>query len=161
MLRTHLARANPQAEHLATGAESLVIFHGPHAYVSPTWYATEPNVPTWNYAVVHAYGTPRLMDESGLRTLLVDLSAQFESGRPEPWRAEALADDYVAKMLRGIVGVEIAITRLEGKWKMSQNKREEDRLGAIAGLRAAGDLESMATAVIMESSLSHPAQKPG
>jgi transcriptional regulator len=150
VLRTHLARNNPQATALGEGAEALVIFHGPHAYVSPTWYETQPSVPTWNYAVVHVYGTPRVMNESELRTLLVDLSHYFEDGQPNPWRAESLSDEYVGKMLRGIVGIEIAITRLEGKFKMSQNKSDADRRSAIAGLYTAGDPESVATAAVME-----------
>jgi transcriptional regulator len=156
VLRTHLARNNPQAAVLGEGIEALAIFHGPHAYLSPTWYETQPSVPTWNYAVVHIYGIPRAMNESELRTLLVDLSDYFEDGQPDPWRAESLAEAYTGKMLLGIVGIEIAITRLEGKFKMSQNKSEADRRGAIAGLYATGDAESVATAVVMEGYLPRP-----
>jgi transcriptional regulator len=150
VLRTHLARSNPQAEALTEGAEALVIFHGPHAYLSPTWYETQPSVPTWNYAVVHACGTPRVLTDAELRALLVGLSDYFEDGQAEPWRAALLPDEYMTKMLRGIVGFEIAITRLEGKCKMSQNKSEADRRSAIARLYAAGDPESTATAAMME-----------
>jgi transcriptional regulator len=149
VLRTHLAKNNPQAKSLTAGVEVLAIFHGPHAYVSPSWYVSEPNVPTWNYAVVHAYGTPRRMADGELRTFLQELTAAFESKKSQPWQSESLASDYLEKLERGIVGIEITITRLEGKFKMSQNKNEADQRGAIAGLRATGDPESLATAEIM------------
>lgn len=121
----HVARANPQWEALEAADHVLAIFHGPHAYVSPGWYATHPSVPTWNYAVVHAHGRARLMDEAGLHELLLRLSARYEAGREKPWRMSELPADYVSSMLRAIVGFEIAVERLEGKFKLSQNRPAE------------------------------------
>ena len=131
-LRAHLARANPQWRDLEGEAEVLVVFSGPHAYVSPAWYATSPNVPTWNYATVHAYGRAHLLDTDGTYALLREAVAQFD---PDP-EALDLSDEHVRKTQTGVVGFEISVTRLEGKWKMSQNKTEGDRQGVIAALSA-------------------------
>src|SRR5579883_1304747 len=90
-LRAHLARANPQWRALAEGQEALVLFQGPHAYVSPAWYETHPSVPTWNYAVVHAYGKPRLLDDAELFALLRASVAEYESGRETPWEFDSLS----------------------------------------------------------------------
>lgn len=124
-LRGHVARANPQWRDLESAAAVLAIFHGPHAYVSPGWYAQHPSVPTWNYAVVHAHGSARLMDEAELHELLVELSNAHETGRPAPWRAAALPADYVSGLLQAIVGFELVVDRLEGKYKLSQNRPAE------------------------------------
>jgi transcriptional regulator len=121
----HLARANAHWRSLEAAEALLVIFHGPHAYVSPSWYAQQPSVPTWNYAVVHAHGKARLMDEAELHELLVELSNAYEAHRPAPWRAGELPADYVATMLRAIVGFAIEVERLEGKFKLSQNRPAE------------------------------------
>jgi len=134
-LLAHMARANPQWHDFASEQEVLVIFQGPHAYVSPSWYEVELSVPTWNYAVVHAYGIPRLIEESEelyklLKILIETHEAQFES----PWPFQ-LPDDYLQKMMHGIVGFEIEITRLEGKFKMSQNRTESERENVIASLQ--------------------------
>lgn len=135
-LWTHLARGNPQAEHLAGGGEALVIFQGPHAYVSPSWYATAPAVPTWNYTAVHAYGIPRLVcDPDGQAELLRRTVEAHEAGRPGRWEGRMPAGCFEA-MVRGIVAVEIRITRLEGKFKLSQNRPVEDRLGVFHALEA-------------------------
>jgi transcriptional regulator len=134
VLRSHMARANPQWKELGE-REVMVIFQGPHAYISPSSYETKLAVPTWNYVTVHAYGTGRLIeDEAGLRAIVAETVSQYESGRASPW-AMPLPEDYVAKMLRGIVGFEIEITRIEGKLKLSQNRPAADLEGAIAGLQ--------------------------
>ncbi|HXN15999.1 MAG TPA: FMN-binding negative transcriptional regulator [Usitatibacter sp.] len=121
----HVARANPQWQGLEEAQHVVAIFQGPHAYVSPSWYAQHPSVPTWNYAVVHAEGKPRLLDEEGLRELLSRLSSIYESGRPSPWQMARLPGDYLSKMLTAIVGFVIEVERLEGKFKLSQNRPAE------------------------------------
>ena len=114
------------------------MFGGPHAYISPRWYASGPAVPTWNYADVHAYGAVRLIDDADwLRDLLRRLSQRHESGSETPWRMEDQPADYMSGMLRGIVGFEISVTRLEGKFKLSQNRPAADRPRIIAALEAA------------------------
>lgn len=149
-LQGHLARANPQAAQLAAGGEVLAVFAGPHAYVSPTWYQAGPSVPTWNYADVHAYGTVRLVAEEGwLRDLLRRLSEHHERGSPTPWRMADQPPDYLATMLKGIVGFEIAVTRLEGKYKLSQNRPAGDRPRIIAALEGQGDGDARAVARLM------------
>lgn len=135
----HMARANPQWRHFETGAEALAVFSGPHAYVSPSWYATHPSVPTWNYAAVHAYGRPRLMDEAATRALLARLVATYEAGFAAPWQLE-LPAKYEAMMLKGIVGFEMPVERLEGKFKLSQNRDATDRAN-VARRLAGSDFE--------------------
>jgi len=126
-LLAHLARANPQWRDFAAGAEALVIFQGPHAYISPSWYETHPSVPTWNYAVVHAYGVPRIVeDQATLHHMLETLVDTHEAGFAQPWRMD-LPQEYLDKMMRAVVGFEIVITRLEGKLKLSQNRSEHDQ----------------------------------
>jgi len=124
-LRGHLARANTQWKALEGAAGLLAIFQGPHGYVSPGWYQQHPSVPTWNYAVVHAHGHARLMDEAELHELVIELSNLYEAGRPKPWRAGELPADYASAMLRNIVGFEVEVERLEGKFKLSQNRPAE------------------------------------
>jgi transcriptional regulator len=149
-LQGHLARPNPQVGDLARGGEVLAIFHGPHAYISPSWYATGPSVPTWNYIDVHAYGTVRLIEEpEWLRRFLDRLSQRHEARNPAPWRMEDLPEAYFETMLKGIIGFEIAVTRLEGKYKLSQNRPAADRPGIIAALEAQSDPESVAVARLM------------
>lgn len=148
----HVARANPHARLLGAGAATLAVFLGPHAYVSPGWYAVHPSVPTWNYVAVHAYGRPVLIEEPArVKALLDRLVNTFEAGRAEPWRFEALAADYVDGMIRGIVAFELPIDRLEGKAKLSQNRGAEDRTGAIQGLEATGHPLAAATAALMRA----------
>lgn len=130
----HVAHANPHWKYLESGSEALAIFHGPHAYISPTWYQMHPSVPTWNYAAVHAYGEARLLDAAATRRLLKTLSDQYESGREKPWRMEDLTSGYVEKMVAAIVGFEIAIKRIEGKFKLSQNRPAADRAGVVNAL---------------------------
>ena len=127
-----------------------MIFQGPHAYVSPSWYTTAPAVPTWNYAAVHVYGVPRLLDEAGLLDVVSRLVDQYESGRERPWIMD-LPEDYQRKMLRAIVGFEVPISRIEGKFKLNQNRSAEDRAGVIEAL-AAGDAEEQVLAEFMSAS---------
>jgi transcriptional regulator len=136
----HVARANPQWEALEQADHVLAIFQGPHAYVSPGWYQNHPSVPTWNYAVVHAHGRARLMDEAELHELVIRLSNTYEAGRPKPWRAADLPADYVGTMLKAIVGFEIVVERLEGKFKLSQN-RPAEAARVIDALQDAGEPE--------------------
>ena len=143
-LRAHLARANPQWRELAAVEDCLVVFQGPQGYVTPSWYATKREtgkvVPTWNYATVHVWGRPRVIeDPDWLRAQIADLTDLREAGRPEPWAVDDAPKAFTDAQLRGIVGVEIPIRRIEGKWKVSQNRPEADRRGVIAGLRATGD----------------------
>jgi transcriptional regulator len=152
-LLCHLARANPQVADLPAGGEALAIFAGPHAYVSPSWYVGGPAVPTWNYADVHAYGSVRPLDDDGLRRLLRRLSERHERGSPSPWRMQELPDDYLRGMLRGIAGFEIAVTRLEGKFKLSQNRPAVDGPRIIAALEARGDPEAGEVARLMRERL--------
>ncbi len=139
-LWTHLAKANPQWRSLTEG-EVLVIFQGPHAYISPSWYEVVPSVPTWNYAVVHAYGQARRMDEAAtLHEFMGGLVHRHEDGFSQPWRFEELADDYVQKMMAAIVGFEIEITRLEGKFKLSQNRSAQDQHNVVEALQGGDEL---------------------
>jgi transcriptional regulator len=148
-LTGHLARPNPQTRHLLAGGAARAIFQGPHAYVSPTWYEGAPNVPTWNYAVVHAHGpVAAFEDEERLSALLAELGSTYEEG-PEPWRYEALPDDYRRRMLRGIVGFEVAVERLEGKFKLSQNRDEADRTRVAAALGRSADPVARDLALLM------------
>ena len=135
----HVSRANKQWRDFA-GAESLAIFQGPHAYVSPRWYATTPLVPTWNYAVIHAYGRPAIVDDAAAKLAVIEwLVAVQEAVMPEPWGVDEVPGDYRDMQLSGIVVFEIEITRLEGKFKMSQDKASADRAGVIAALEARDD----------------------
>lgn len=150
----HIARANPQWQHFANGKPVLAVFQGPHAYISPNWYQVRPAVPTWNYAAVHAYGTPRIVEEpAAVRALLERLARTYEQGNAKPWTLADEPDTFIAGMQRGIVAFEIPISRIEGKLKLSQNRKAVDREGAIAGLRAVGGAENLATADAMEGLL--------
>jgi transcriptional regulator len=154
VIECHLARANPHWKDLAEGNEALMIFQGPEGYITPNWYPSKALhgkvVPTWNYAVVHAYGRPEVMkDKDWLRRHVGELTAQQETSEAQPWALSDAPDSYIEVMLRGIVGFRFAITRLEGKWKMSQNREAEDRKGVVAGLRAraSGEDREIADAV--------------
>ena len=146
----HVARANPHWQHFADGP-STAIFHGPHAYVSPSWY-TEPasQVPTWNYAVVHVHGTITLADERSAKlATLRSLIARFESHRAQPWQLQ-LEGKRLEAMLDAIVGFRFVISRVDAKFKFSQNKSADDRTHVIAGLREEDHAEAVATAAWME-----------
>ncbi|MBS0322235.1 MAG: FMN-binding negative transcriptional regulator [Proteobacteria bacterium] len=146
LLRGHVARTNPLWQLAESGCDCLAIFQGPHHYISPGWYPGKTEhgrvVPTWNYVVVHAHGQLRAMDdEAWLRRLLADLTAVHEAARPTPWAMEDAPADYLDRMVRAVVGIEIQITRLEGKWKLSQNRTPDDRAGVVRGLKAEGGAE--------------------
>lgn len=147
----HLARVNPQVDDLDGEREALAIFAGPHAYVSPGWYGAGPAVPTWNYATVHAYGAARaIRDPVWLRDLVARLSERHEAREPaRRWQIEELPERYMRSMLDGIVGVEIAVARLDGKFKLSQNRPPADRPRIIAALEQRDDPESHAVAQLM------------
>jgi transcriptional regulator len=154
-LRLHIARANPQWRELEAVEECLVVFQGPQDYVTPSWYATKREtgkvVPTWNYATVHAWGRPRIMnDDAWLRRQIEDLTGSRESRRSEPWQVDDAPESFIAAQMRGIVGVEISILRIEGKWKMSQNRPEADRAGVVAGFREAGAVGQEIAALVAE-----------
>ena len=154
LIECHLARANPHWRELAEGGEALMIFQGPQGYITPNWYATKAEtgkvVPTWNYAVVHAYGRPAVMqDKDWLKRHVGELTAQQEKSEAQPWALSDAPDSFIDVMTRGIVGFRFAITRLEGKWKMSQNREQQDWKGVVTGLeaRASGDDREIAEAV--------------
>lgn len=146
-LRGHMARANPHWRRIA--GEVMVIFPGPHAYVSPRWYAEEGLVPTWNYVTVHAYGTLHLVEErDALIGLLRETVALYEAGSPEPWTFDDTAD-YLKPLLASIVGFRIELTRLEGKWKLNQNHPESRRERVASELATHVDDDSRAIARLM------------
>jgi transcriptional regulator len=153
-LRGHLARANPQWRRVAAGTEALAVFLGPEAYVSPAWYATKRAsgkvVPTWNYVAIHAYGALRVIDDPAwLLALVTRLTETHEAGRAEPWAVSDAPADYIAGMVKAIVGFELPIARLDGKWKMSQNRSAEDRAGVVEGLTREGGAAEAAVADII------------
>ena len=144
----HLARPNPQAAVL--DGEALTIFAGPHAYISPSWYAAGPAVPTWNYASVHAYGASRAISERDwLNDLLRRLSERHEAREAAPWRMQDQPAAFLDGMLNGIIGFEIAVSRLEGKFKLSQNRPAADRPRIVAALEAREDADSHGVARLM------------
>jgi transcriptional regulator len=144
-LRSHVARANEQWKQLANGDEVLCIFHGPHAYISPSWYEQQHTVPTWNYAAVHVYGKPSLVDEASLKQIVFDTTAKFESEMPQPWKIP-LSEKEIAAMLKAIVGFKIDIGRVEAKFKLGQNRSREDQEKMLRNLHSAPDDESRALA---------------
>jgi transcriptional regulator len=144
-VRSHMARANEQWKQLANGDEALCIFHGPHAYISPSWYQQQHTVPTWNYAAVHVYGKPSLVDKAALKQIVFDTTAKFESGMPQPWKIP-LSEKEIAGMLKAIVGFKIDITRVEAKFKLGQNRSREDQEKMLRNLQTAPDDESRALA---------------
>lgn len=139
-LRGHVARANPVWKDTPDGADVLVVFRGPEAYISPNWYPskheTHRQVPTWNYEVVHVHGRLRIVDdEKFVRGVVARLTRTHESTQDVPWKMGDAPADYIDEMLRHVVGIEVEIVRLEGKRKLSQNEEARDRDGAIDGLR--------------------------
>ncbi len=153
-LRGHVARANPLWR-VAAEQPVLAVFTGPQAYVTPSWYpskaATHKVVPTWNYTVVHAHGVLRVVEDAPwLHALVSGLTAHHEAPRAVPWAVADAPDDFVQQLLRAIVGIEIPVQRLVGKWKISQNRSEPDRLGVAAGL-AQGPEEARVMARLMRT----------
>ena len=139
VIECHLARANPHCKELGEAGEALMIFQGAESYITPNWYPTKADsgkvVPTWNYAVVHAYGRSEVKDDvEWLRRHVGELTAQQEQSEPKPWAVTDAPERYIDVMLRGIVGFRFVITRLEGKWKMSQNREIKDAEGVVSGL---------------------------
>jgi transcriptional regulator len=136
-LRTHIARANPQWQHLSPDREVLIVFQAEHALVSPRWYEQALSVPTWNYATVHAYARPRILESEELRAQLTALM----SHHAHTDHMESLSEEYLAGMQKGIVGLEFTDVRLEGKFKLSQNKTVQDQRNVVAQLEQQGQLE--------------------
>lgn len=158
IIEAHLARPNAHWRDLAELAraksEVLVIYSGPDAYVTPSWYPSKAEtgkaVPTWNYAVVHAYGTPEVIeDRAWLRAHVERLTLQHERSRPEPWAVSDAPEPFIEVMLRGIVGLRISVSRIEGKLKMSQNRSAADRQGVVDGLKARHGRDDLATAALV------------
>jgi transcriptional regulator len=153
-LRAHVSRANPVWKEFDPKNEALVIFSGPESYITPSWYATKREtgqaVPTWNYVVAHVHGPLKVTEEAAwLRAHVEELTRDQEDGSPEPWRVEDAPADYTARLLAGIVGLEIVVGRIEGKWKVSQNQPEANREGVIRGLEAKGDPQALAMAALV------------
>ncbi len=156
VLRGHIARANPLWHDLASDVETLAIFHGPDAYISPSWYATKQEagkvVPTWNYEVVHAYGSLRVIDDAvWVRAQLEALTQQNEAAFPKPWAVSDAPEDFTEKLLGAVVGIEMVITRLTGKWKVSQNQPPQNRRSVIQGLNVSGQSEAVAMAALVNA----------
>ena len=157
ILRAHLARANPQTRELAAVTECLVVFQGPQHYISPSLYPTKREtgrvVPTWNYITVHAWGRPQVVDDADwLRRQIDDLTTHNEQSRSLPWKVSDAPDAFITAQIKGIVGLEIPIARIEGKWKVSQNRPVVDRVGVVNGLRGLGeDADAMANAIAARS----------
>ena len=143
-LRAHLSKANPQWRHIKDGASVLVVFQGADSYITPSWYASKAEhgkvVPTWNYAMVQARGTAKVHEgPEWLRPQVSELTDRHEAGRPAAWKVDDAPEAFVDAQLRGIVGIEIAVAQLTGKWKVSQNRPEADRRGLYAGLTGRGE----------------------
>ncbi len=150
-LRAHVARANPQWRDLQAGAEALVVFQGVQHYVTPSWYETKREtgkvVPTWNYLIVQARGRAVVHEDSAwLRAQIEALTNKHENPRAKPWAVGDAPEDYIAAQMRAIVGLEIEIADIKGKWKVSQNRNAADRAGVIAGLEAEGGDQALAMA---------------
>ena len=155
-LAAHMARANPQWRALQAAGEALVVFQGPDHYVSPSWYASKREtgkvVPTWNYVMVQARGVARVIeDEAWLSRQIAALTRSQEQPRQAPWAVADAPEDFVAAMVKQIVGVEIEIVDIRGKWKASQNRSAADRAGVVAGLEADGDPDALAMAAIVRA----------
>ena len=146
----HMARANQHWRLMDGVTPALAIFHGPHGYVSPTWYETAPAVPTWNYGVVHAHGLPVANEDAAfVRGVLEELVRRYEGNRENGWRPDSLPADFYDRMQRGIVGFELPVTKLDGKFKLGQNRSVEDRRRTIAELERAGSPQAARLAEFM------------
>lgn len=157
VLLGHLARANPQWEAFSSGIESLAIFHGPHAYISPSWYASAPAVPTWNYATVHVYGTPRLLTAERTREVVELTVRKYEGSRPVPW-PNVMPEEFRERLLAAVVGFEMPIARIEGKFKLGQNRSGADQDGMLQALRGDGaEAGLLAEFILRQRSSDRPA----
>jgi transcriptional regulator len=149
----HVAVANAHATHLS-GQRALAIFHGPHAYISPGWMGAQNVVPTWNYVAVHVYGTVRVIEDAArLRNVLEALVKKYEETRSQPWQLSTPESDFLNRMQGGIVGFELVVDRIEGKWKLSQNHPVERREGIIQGLLETGRTSELEIAHLMQETL--------
>jgi len=160
-LQGHVARGNPVLSDLEKDIEVLAVFHGPDAYITPSWYATKQEtgkvVPTWNYAVVHAYGRMRIVDDAAwLRAQLEALTAHNEASFPKPWAVSDAPRDYTEKLMASIVGIEMVISRLSGKWKTSQNQPQQNQASVIDGLKAGGQRDTEEMAALVEAARKNP-----
>jgi transcriptional regulator len=166
-LQGHVARANPVWRALPGRSPTIVMFQGPDAYITPAWYPSKAAhgkvVPTWNYAVVHAEGIARAIeDRAWIRAHVERLTALHEAGNERPWAVKDAPADYLETMLGAIVGIEIVVTRLTGKWKVSQNRPVPDRVGVVEGLRRKGDAGARAMAdLVAEHCVPSPTVLPG
>ena len=154
-LRGHISRANTQWRDYTPSVEALAIFSGPQHYVTPNWYPEKQDtgkvVPTWNYVVVHAYGYLKIIEDAEwLMAHLASLTNIHEAGSTVPWKVGDAPADYIASQMKGIVGLEMTIERLEGKWKVSQNRSEQDRSGVAKGLTELNTAESLAMKALVE-----------
>ena len=154
-LRAHVARPNPQWKELTAVEQCLVVFQGPQQYITPSWYVTKQEtgkvVPTWNYVVVHAWGRPRVVDDvAWLRRQVEDLTNLNEGRFPAPWKVSDAPEPYLQSQLKSIIGIEIPIDRIEGKWKVSQNRPEADRAGVVAGLSGSGESREVMASLVAE-----------
>lgn len=155
-LMGHVARANHVWKSIPQDLESLVIFQGNHSYITPSWYPSKQEhgkaVPTWNYAVVHTYGIPKVIeDKDWLHAHVNQLTNIFEKHQQQPWKVSDAPDEYIRKLLAAIVGVEIPISRMEGKMKLGQNRSDDDQLGVLQGLTTAGSDQSCGLASLLDS----------
>jgi transcriptional regulator len=144
-LRSHMARVNEQWRHFNPNEEVLCVFHGPHAYISPSWYSSKVAVPTWNYAVVHAYGIAKVEDDGFLRRVVEDTTLKYESKQASPWKLD-LPDGTISSLMKAIVGFSIQITRVETKFKLGQNRSKEDQQGTLTALKRSVDGDSRSLA---------------
>lgn len=157
-LHGHIARSNPQWQRSAADGHALAIFLGPDAYISPSWYATKQEtgkvVPTWNYVAIHVYGPVRFFDDSNrLLAHVTKLTQRQEARRAAPWAVTDAPEDYIRDQLKRIIGFEMPIARLEGKWKMSQNRPAQDRVGVVEGLvREGGPAEAVVAKIVAAAS---------
>jgi transcriptional regulator len=162
----HVARANPVWRSFSTTTDSMVIFQGVETYITPSWYPSKHThgraVPTWNYAVVHAHGRPRAIeDRAWLLQHLNQLTDTHEADQALPWKISDAPPEYTDRLLNTIVGIEIPVTRIVGKWKVSQNRPEPDKLGVIAGLLARDDPDSKEMASLVNMHVGqNPASNP-
>lgn len=148
----HMAKPNPQWKYL-NNKEVLVIFSGPHAYISPTWYNEDNTVPTWNYIAVHVYGTVRIINEKEEMVELMEKTVNvYESTMPNPWKAQ-FDNKFIDGLMNGIVGFEISVNKIEGKWKLNQNHSIKRQQNLVKGLRTSNQYNSEEIARIMEENI--------
>jgi transcriptional regulator len=150
VVRSHMARANEQWRHLAPDKEVLCIFSGPHAYISPSWYVEQHTVPTWNYATVHVYGVPTIVDDEVLKKIVFDTTEKYESSMPKPWKIP-LSEREINGMLKAIVGFCIRITRVEAKFKLGQNRSKEDQDKLLDALQKSPGSDNQSLARFMRA----------